>query len=251
MPTGPSARSSASVHRAAPGPPRAYLTPTSSMPPASSTDVARGQDAAREAHLRRLADPQGGLAGAPHLARQARPRRTPRCRRGPAGCGTRRRPRRRRPGRPRAPSTSRPPATLTNTSSPSSSRPTRFSSTARRRLVRFGSRPIDMRRGRAERGGRDERLHLDQHRPRALQGGHHRGARRAREALGQEQRRRVGHRAQAGARHLEDAQLRDGAEAVLHRAHDAVVLALLALEVQHRVHDVLEGLRARPGCRPW
>ena len=56
---------------------------------------------------------------------------------------------------------------------------------------------------------------------------------------------------QAGARHLEDADLGDRAEAVLDRAHDAVVLVLLALEVEHGVHDVLERLRARPGCRPW
>ena len=43
--------------------------------------------------------------------------------------------------------TSRPPATLTNTSSPRSCRPTRFSSTARSSVVRLASRPMVMRRG--------------------------------------------------------------------------------------------------------
>ena len=56
---------------------------------------------------------------------------------------------------------------------------------------------------------------------------------------------------QARARHLEHAQLGDGAEAVLHRAHDAMVLVLLALEIEDGVHDVLEGLGAGQGCRPW
>ena len=45
-------------------------------------------------------------------------------------------------------------------------------------------------------------------------------------------------------RHLEDAELADGAEAVLHRADDAVRVMALAFEVQHRVDDVLERLRA-------
>ena len=43
--------------------------------------------------------------------------------------------------------TSRPPATLTNTSSPRSCRPTRFSSTAMSSVVRLASRPMVMRRG--------------------------------------------------------------------------------------------------------
>ena len=42
--------------------------------------------------------------------------------------------------------------------------------------------------------------------------------------------------------HLEHAQLADRAEAVLDRAHDAVGVMLLALEIQHRVDDVLERL---------
>ena len=44
---------------------------------------------------------------------------------------------------------------------------------------------------RAERGRRDERLHLDQHRPRALHRGEHRRAGRRGLPLGQEERRRV------------------------------------------------------------
>ena len=52
------------------------------------------------------------------------------------------------------------------------------------------------------------------------------------------------------ARHLEHAQLADRAEAVLHRAHDAVRVVLLAFEIQHRVDDVLERPSGRRGCRP-
>jgi hypothetical protein len=63
--------------------------------------------------------------------------------------------------------------------------------------------------------------------------------------LRQEQRRGIRDRLQTRPGHLEDAQLRDRAEAVLDRAHDPVVLALLALEVEHGVDDVLERLRAR------
>ena len=71
--------------------------------------------------------------------------------------------------------------------------------------------------------------------------------------LGQEQRRRVGHRLQAGAGHLEHAELADGAEAVLHRAHDAMRVMALAFEVQHRVDDVLERLGAgqAPSLVTW
>ncbi len=47
---------------------------------------------------------------------------------------------------------------------------------------------------------------------------------------------------QARAGHLEHAQLADRAEPVLHRADDTVRVVLLALEIQHRVDDVLERL---------
>ena len=64
--------------------------------------------------------------------------------------------------------------------------------------------------------------------------------------LGQEHRRRV--RAPAcrpADGHLEHAQLAHRAEPVLGRPHDAMRVMALALEVQHRVDDVLE--RLRPG----
>ena len=60
--------------------------------------------------------------------------------------------------------------------------------------------------------------------------------------LGEEERGGIGHRLEARPRHLEDAHLGDRAKAVLDRAHDPVVLALLALEVENGVHDVLERL---------
>ena len=50
---------------------------------------------------------------------------------------------------------------------------------------------------------------------------------------------------QAGRGHLEDAEFADRAEPVLDRAHDAVRVVMLPLEVEHRVDDVLE--RLRPG----
>ena len=167
-------------------------------------------------------------------------------RRATGGCGrTRRRPRP-RPGRPRA---RRPRARRRRSRTrrrPRSSRPTRFSSTASSRLrpVRVDAERHAARRAEGRR--RDQRLHLDQHRaacPRRWPPPPSPATRL--EPLGQEERRGVGHRLQPGARHLEDAQLRDRAEAVLDRAHDAVVLALLALEVEHGVDDVLE--RLRPG----
>ena len=100
--------------------------------------------------------------------------------------------------------------------------------------------------------GADERLHLDENRPRALRPrtappsparSTGRSARNSCDGLG------TGRRPRAG--HLEHAELADGAEPVLHGAHDAVRVVPLALEVEHRVDDVLERLRARRGCRPW
>jgi hypothetical protein len=49
--------------------------------------------------------------------------------------------------------------------------------------------------------------------------------------------------------HLEDPDLVGGAEAVLHRPQHAIRVVLLALEVEHGVHQVLE--HARPGQRPF
>ena len=59
-----------------------------------------------------------------------------------------------------------------------------------------------------------------------------------------EQRRRVVHGDEAGLRHAEDADLVYAPEAILGRAQDAVIGDRLALEVEHRVDDVLERLGA-------
>ena len=105
--------------------------------------------------------------------------------------------------------------------------------------------------GQAPRIGRvraiHQRLDLDQQRPRAFLRGHHAGAGDLLLVLRQEQRGRIGHAAQATVGHGEHAQLVDRAEAVLERAHQPVRGMRVALEVQHRVDDVLQ--HARPGQR--
>ncbi len=103
--------------------------------------------------------------------------------------------------------------------------------------------PLAMRRAFPKRAARDERLHLHEYRPRAFDAAQHRGARLADRSLGKEHLRRVRHLAQAGARHLEHAKLARRAEPVLERAHHAVRMMALALEIEHGIHDVLERLR--------
>ena len=90
----------------------------------------------------------------------------------------------------------------------------------------------------------DERLNFNEHGARALHARRHDRACDSDGALLQEHLRRVrdGHKPRA--RHLEDAKLVRRAEAVFRRAHDAVVVMPLALEVEHRVNDVFERLRA-------
>jgi hypothetical protein len=51
--------------------------------------------------------------------------------------------------------------------------------------------------------------------------------------------------------HLEDADLVGGAEAVLHRAQDAELVAALALEIQRRIDHVLQHAGAGDRARPW
>ena len=99
----------------------------------------------------------------------------------------------------------------------------------------------------AEARRRDERLHLDQQRPRALERWDDDAARHAAAALLEEHARGVGDLAQSGVAHLEDADLVGRAEAVLGRAEDPEGVEALALQVEHRVDDVLE--HARPGDR--
>ena len=90
-----------------------------------------------------------------------------------------------------------------------------------------------------------ERLHLDEQGPGAL-ARHHDGA--AGHALGvalQKDRRGIGHLAQPGLGHGEDPELVHRPVAVLDGAHDPIAAALVALEIEHRVHHVLE--HPRPG----
>ena len=98
---------------------------------------------------------------------------------------------------------------------------------------------------RAERRRRDQRLHLDQHRPGAFDAGEHGGARGAEVALGQEQRGGIGDLAQAAAGHLEHADLVGRPEPVLHRPQDAEEMGAFALEGEHGVDHVLDDARPR------
>ena len=87
-----------------------------------------------------------------------------------------------------------------------------------------------------------ERLDLHQHRPSSF---HQRGDRAAADALGprrQEHRGRIRHRHQASLGHGEHAELVHRAETVLGGAEQPVVQRGLTLEVEHRVHDVLQRL---------
>src|SRR2546429_577949 len=86
---------------------------------------------------------------------------------------------------------------------------------------------------------------LDKERAGPFQHRGHGGAGDTRGASGQERRGRVRHGLETGARHFEHANLVHGAEAVLHSAQDPVIQRALALEVEDRVHDVLERLGAR------
>ena len=245
---GPNIQSPGAGGRITPPPDRSSAssrvrTPTSSMPVDVLRHVARGQDAAREAHLRGLAHAQGGLAGAAHLARQADLAEDDR----PRGQGPV--PERRRDGRRDAEVGRR----LRHLQAAGDAHehvvaeelrgPTRFSSTARSSVVRLASRPMRHAarrcRTRSARRGPGSRPAWDASPrrwppPPSPASPASRSDRNSAEGLG------TG--LQARARHLEDAQLGDRAEAVLDGAHDAVVLVLLALEVEDGVHDVLEGL---------
>ena len=98
---------------------------------------------------------------------------------------------------------------------------------------------------RAERGRRNERLDLDQQRPRAFDPGEHRGPGAAQVAFGEEQFRGICHFPQPGAGHLEHADLVGRAEPVLDRAQDPELVRALALEREHRVDHVLDDAGSR------
>ena len=105
----------------------------------------------------------------------------------------------------------------------------------------------------AARAGRlrriDQRLDLDQQRPRALERREHAGACDVGAVVREKQRRRIAHCAQPALGHGEHAEFVHRAEAVLDRAHQAKARMRVALEVQHGVDDVLE--HARPGDRAF
>ena len=63
-------------------------------------------------------------------------------------------------------------------------------------------------------------------------------------AVAQKQRGRIGDFGQALAGHLEHADLVGGAEAVLHRAQHAEMMAALAFEIEHRIDQMLDRLGA-------
>src|SRR5207253_792827 len=100
-------------------------------------------------------------------------------------------------------------------------------------------------RRRAARQPHGQRLDLYQHWPRTLDRREDACAADRLAAVGQEQSRWIGHLAQPRPLHREHADLVGAAEAVLHRAEDAVLVAALALEAQHRVDHMLEHARAR------
>ena len=94
---------------------------------------------------------------------------------------------------------------------------------------------------------RHERLDFDEKRPRALDGRDDDAAGDTAAALLEKDLRRIGDLAQPRLRHLENADLVRGSEAVLRGAEDPKGMEPLALEVQHRVDDVLENARASDG----
>ena len=98
--------------------------------------------------------------------------------------------------------------------------------------------------GHRQLAGRDERLHVDRERARALHG-HERAGAGPVEIGAVVQAARVGHRDQAAVAHLEQPDLVGRAEAVLLRPQHAQRAQRIALEHQHDVDEVLE--HARPG----
>ena len=96
---------------------------------------------------------------------------------------------------------------------------------------------------RAEAHAVDQRLQLDQQRPTAVTGHGDDAAGRRLTRTRQENRGRVTHLAQSLLTHVEKRQLTHRTEAILGGAHVAEAARRVALEIQHRVDQVLE----RPG----
>ena len=139
-----------------------------------------------------------------------------------------------------------PPATLTKTSACPSGIPAWRASTATIIASRFGSTPVATRLRHRQVGLRDERLDLEQDRPRPLERARDGRARLALDGAAEDLR-RIGDADEPAAGHLEDAELVRRAEPVLRRAQDAVGVVAVALELEHAVDEVLE--HARPGHR--
>ena len=98
------------------------------------------------------------------------------------------------------------------------------------------------RRARAAPGaGAEQRLHLDQQRPAALQDGHDHAAGDAGHAVAEQQRAGVGHGTQAVVAHLEDADLPGRPEAVLDRRQHPQGMVAVTVEGEHGVDQVLHG----------
>ena len=140
-----------------------------------------------------------------------------------------------------------PPATLTKTSAAPRATPACRESTATIIASRFGSTPVATLPRHREVGTRDERLDLEQDRPRALERAGNRGpdltSVRATEELGW-----IRDADEPDARHLEDAELVRRSEPVLHGPQDTMCVVAVALELKDAVDEVLE--HPRPRDRP-
>ena len=95
---------------------------------------------------------------------------------------------------------------------------------------------------RAVGGGGDECLGLYEEGTHTLYGGGYGHTGESFAIVGKEQFGGVGNLAEAVVPHLVDAQLGGAAEAVLYASEDAVHIVLVALELKHGVHDVLQHL---------
>ena len=90
----------------------------------------------------------------------------------------------------------------------------------------------------------DQGLRLDEEGAYALDGRRDGHAAQSFVILGEQQFRRIAHLPQTVLPHLVDAQLGRAAETVLDAAQDAVHIMLVALELQHGIHDMFQHLGA-------
>ena len=104
------------------------------------------------------------------------------------------------------------------------------------------------RRGCAREDGRDQGLDLHQDGAGTLQAGDDRGAGDFQGAFRHEQSRGVGHFHQPRLLHLKDPQFVGGAEAVLDGAQQPEGVAAVALEVEHRIYEMLQHHGAGDGA---